>query len=77
MSLPAIGLHTVTKYRVQPNFYQTNTVETINLNTWKSLSQAQKDLLNRMAVEYEVTSVQYVESERLKEEVEIQVNISK
>lgn len=72
VSLPAIGLHTVTKYRVQPNFYQTNTVETINLNTWKSLSQAQKDVLNRMAIEYEVTSVQYVEAERLKEEVQIQ-----
>lgn len=72
VSLPAIGLHTVTKYRVQPNFYQTNTVETINLKSWKSLSQAQKDLLNRMAIEYEVTSVQYVEAERLKEEVQIQ-----
>ena len=68
VSLPAIGLHTVTKYRVQPNFYQTNTVETINLNTWKSLTQAQKALLERVAVEYEVTSVQFVEAERLREE---------
>lgn len=71
VSLPAIGLHQVTKYRVQPNFYQTNTVETVNLASWKALTQAQKDALNRMAIEYEVTSVQYVESERLKEEVAI------
>ena len=71
VSLPAIGLHTVTKYRVQPNFYQTNTVETVNLASWKALSQAHKDMLNRMAIEYEVTSVQYVEAERLKEEVQI------
>jgi len=68
VSVPAIGLHKVIKYRVQPNFYQTNTVETINLDTWKSLTQAQKDLLNRVAVEFEVTSVQYIEAERLREE---------
>ncbi len=68
VSLPAIGLHVVTKYRVQPNFYQTNTVETLNLNSWKSLTQAQKNMLNRMAVEYEVTSVQFVEAVRLEEE---------
>jgi TRAP-type transport system periplasmic protein len=68
VSLPAIGLHTVTKYRVQPNFYQTNTVETMNLATWKSLNQAQKNMLNRMAIEYEITSVQYIEAERLREE---------
>jgi len=71
VSLPAIGLHKVTKYRVQPNFYQTNTVETINLATWKSLTQKQKDVLNRMAVEFEYSSVPYVEAERLREEVEI------
>jgi len=68
VSLPAIGLHTITKYRVQPNFYQSNTVETINLASWKALSQAQKDMLNRMAIEFEVTSVQYIEEERLLEE---------
>ena len=71
VSLPAIGLHKVTKYRVQPNFYQTNTVETINLATWKSLTQKQKDALNRMAIEFEYSSVPYIEAERLKEEVEI------
>lgn len=68
VSLPAIGLHTVTKYRVQPNFYQTNTVETLNLASWNSLTQAQKELLNRIAIEFEVTSVQYVEAVRLEEE---------
>ncbi|MEK9796416.1 MAG: TRAP transporter substrate-binding protein DctP [Alphaproteobacteria bacterium] len=68
VSLPAIGLHTVTKYRVQPNFYQTNTVETINMDTWKSLTQAQKALLERIALEFEITSVQFVEAERLREE---------
>jgi TRAP-type C4-dicarboxylate transport system substrate-binding protein len=72
--LPAIGLHSVTKYRVQPNFYQTNTVETLNLASWKSLNQAQKDLLNRIGIEFEVTSVQYVEAVRLEEEKIIQAS---
>jgi len=68
VSLPAIGLHQVTKYRVQPNFYQTNTVETINLNTWNSLTKAQKDLLERVAIEFETSSIEFVEEERLREE---------
>jgi TRAP-type C4-dicarboxylate transport system substrate-binding protein len=68
VSLPQEGLDKVTKYRVQPNFYQTNTVETLNLNTWKSLTQAQKDLLNRVAIEFEVTSAQFIETARLREE---------
>jgi len=68
VSVPAIGLDKVMKYRVQPNFYQTNTVETMNLDSWKSLTQAQKDLMNRIAIEFEVTSVQYIEAERLREE---------
>ena len=68
VSLPAIGLDKVTKYRVKPNFYQTNTVETVNLDTWNSLTKAQKDLMNRIAIEYEVTSVQYIEAQRLRED---------
>lgn len=71
VSVPAIGLHQVIKYRIKPNFYQTNTVETINLATWKSLTQEQKDLMNRIAIEYEMTSIQYIEAERLREEAEI------
>lgn len=68
VSVPAIGLDKVIKYRVMPNFYQTNTVETLNLDTWKSLTRAQKDLLNRIAIEFEVTSVLYIENVREQEE---------
>ena len=68
VSLPAIGLHTVTKFRVKPNFYQTNNVLTANLKTWASLTKAQKDLVNRTAIEYETTSIQFVEKTRLKED---------
>ncbi|MDA0651819.1 MAG: hypothetical protein O3C49_00905, partial [Proteobacteria bacterium] len=68
VSLPAIGLHTVTKYRIQPNYYQSNTVETMNLASWAGLNKAQKDLLNRIGVEFETSSVLFIEAERLREE---------
>ncbi len=67
-SLHAIGLSNVTKYRVFPNFYQTNQVVTVNLNSWAALSQKQKDFLNNLALHYETSSVLYVELERQKEE---------
>ena len=68
ISLHAIGLSSVTKYRVFPNFYQTNQVVTVNLDTWKGLSQKQRDFMNNAALAYETSSVLFVELERLKEE---------
>jgi TRAP-type C4-dicarboxylate transport system substrate-binding protein len=68
VSLPAIGLHKVTKYRVKPNFYQTNNVLTANLNSWAALTKAQKDLIERTAIEYETTSIGFIEKTRLKED---------
>lgn len=67
-SLYAIGLAGVTKYRVFPNFYQTNQVVTVNLDSWAALSQVQKKFLNDLALAYETSSVLFVELERLKEE---------
>ena len=44
-ALIAIGLQPVTNYRVWPNFYVTNQVVTMNLNTWNSLTQKLKILV--------------------------------
>jgi TRAP-type C4-dicarboxylate transport system substrate-binding protein len=68
-SVMAIGLGPVIKYRVQPNFYQTNQVVTVNMAFWKALSKKEKSFLNKMALQYEDTSIKYVEGERLAEEV--------
>tara|TARA_Y100001934_G_scaffold37836_2_gene43928 strand:- start:621 stop:1664 length:1044 start_codon:yes stop_codon:yes gene_type:complete len=68
-ALIAIGLQPVTNYRVWPNFYVTNQVVTVNLNTWNSLTQKQRDFLNNLALHYETSSVLYVELERQKEEI--------
>jgi len=63
-----LSYQTVAKYRVQPNFYQTNQVVTINLDKWKALSQAERDFLTGHATKYETSSVIWIEKERLKEE---------
>ena len=68
-SVMAIGLGPVIKYRVQPNFYQTNQVVTVNLASWAKLTKKEKSLLEKVSLEYENTSVKFVEAERLAEEV--------
>lgn len=68
VAIIAIGLGPVTKYRVIPNFYQTNQVVTFNLDTWNSLTKAQRDFFENLALHYETSSVLYIELERQKEE---------
>ena len=67
-SVMAIGLGPVIKYRVQPNFYQTNQVVTFNLGVWNSMTKAQKDFFESLALHYETSSILFVEMERQKEE---------
>ena len=62
------GWQNLLKYRVTPNFYQTNQVLTINPGVWKSLTKAQQGFLKAQALEYETTSIHWLEGERAKEE---------
>lgn len=68
VALVPLGLHKIVKYRVTPAFYHTNTVVTMNLAAWKGLPKRVKDALGKMAIEYERTSLIYMETERKKEE---------
>ena len=43
----------VTKYRVEPGFYNSALHTLINLKKWKSLTKAQQDLLSTIGLEYE------------------------
>lgn len=72
VAIVPLGLHKVVKYRVTPNFYQTNQVVTVNPAVWKGLSQKQRDFLNKEALAYETASVHWVDKERQKEEVIMQ-----
>ena len=63
-----VSMHTVTKYRIFPNFYQSNTVETMNMDSYNSLTQKQRDFLHKTAVAFETASVLFTEAERKKED---------
>lgn len=67
-SVMAIGLGPVIKYRVQPNFYQTNQVVTVNLGVWNAMTKEQRDFFESLALHYETSSILFVEMERQKEE---------
>lgn len=71
VGIVSLGLHKLVKYRVDPSFYQTNTVVTMNAAKWDGLSDAAKKILNDVAEEYERTSVQYMERERQKDDAEL------
>jgi TRAP-type C4-dicarboxylate transport system substrate-binding protein len=68
VAIVPLGLHKIVKYRVTPAFYQTNTVVTMNLAKWNGLSRANKDLISKVAIEYEDTSLDYMEKQRAAEE---------
>jgi len=71
VSFVPLGFHQVAKYRVTPNFYQTNQVVTVNAGIWKSLSKAEQDFLTAQAIKYETESVKWVEVERQKEDKQV------
>jgi len=61
ISLVPLGLHKVIKYRIQPNYYQTNTVVTVHADTWNKLAQDKRDAMTALAKEYETSSVHWIE----------------
>tara|TARA_R110002072_G_scaffold174470_8_gene329939 strand:- start:16 stop:1050 length:1035 start_codon:yes stop_codon:yes gene_type:complete len=64
----SVGMQEVIKYRVVPNFYQTNTVVTVNLDAWKALSSAQQKMMTDVGIEYETASVLWSEGVRAEDE---------
>src|SRR5260221_5610960 len=54
-----------TKYRVDPGFYSAEVSLVMNLDKWKGLTQAQRDLLNKQAValEGQAVSLKYLNEE--------------
>ncbi len=64
----SVGMQEVIKYRVVPNFYQTNTVVTMNLDAWKAMTAEQKKILETVGIEYETASVLWTEEVRAADE---------
>ena len=46
------------KYRLDPGFYSVDLAVLVNLDKWKKLTPASRDLLQKMAMDYEVQSIQ-------------------
>ena len=70
-SVPQLGVSKIIRYRIMPNFYHTNTVVTMNLDKYNSLSQAEKDALEAVSLSYEKTLPPYVETNTQKEVAEL------
>lgn len=62
--VPALGLHKIVKYAIQPDFYQTNTTVTMNKGKWESLTAAQRECLNKVSRTYETVSNGFMNKER-------------
>ena len=71
VAVVALGLHKIIKYRITPNYYQTNQVLTVNPGVWNGLTRAQKDFLEKEALRYETDSVKWLEEQRAKEEKQL------
>ena len=71
VAVVALGLHKIVKYRITPNYYQTNQVLTVNPGVWKGMTRAQHDFLEKEALRYETDSVKWLELRRAEEEKQL------
>ncbi|HSD41096.1 MAG TPA: TRAP transporter substrate-binding protein DctP [Burkholderiales bacterium] len=59
------------KYRLEPPFFSTDLGIIINVRKWNALSDKTKEILNRVAIEHEVSSVKELQALRTKEFAEL------
>lgn len=55
-----LGVGELTKYRLDPSFFNANNVVIINQRKWESLSEEAQELLTRLAQEHEVISTDFI-----------------
>lgn len=51
--------HKVTKYRVDPGFYNADLEIMVNLKKWKALSRAQQELMTKVVIEHEKAATKF------------------
>jgi TRAP-type C4-dicarboxylate transport system substrate-binding protein len=59
------------KYRILPDFFSTDLHILVNLKKWNSLSPRTRDILQRVAIEHEVSSLHELQALWKKEEAEL------
>jgi TRAP-type transport system periplasmic protein len=60
------------KYRIEPPFFSTDLGILINVRKWNALSDKTKEILTRLAIEHEITSVKELQALRVKEFAELE-----
>jgi TRAP-type C4-dicarboxylate transport system substrate-binding protein len=60
------------KYRVEPPFFSTDLGIIINVRKWNGLSDKTKEILTRVAIEHEISSVKELQALRVKEFAELE-----
>jgi len=60
------------KFRITPDFFSTDLVILVNEKKWGSLSAKTREILQRTAIEHEITSLQALQALWIKEQVELE-----
>jgi TRAP-type C4-dicarboxylate transport system substrate-binding protein len=60
------------KYRIGPDFFSTDLIILVNQKKWNSLSAKSRDILQKVAIEHEISSVKALQELWAKEQVELQ-----
>ncbi|MGQ0655079.1 MAG: TRAP transporter substrate-binding protein DctP [Betaproteobacteria bacterium] len=60
------------KYRIGPDFFSTDLMIIVNQRKWNALSAKTRDILQRVAIEHEVTSMKALQALWTKEQAELQ-----
>tara|TARA_R110000751_G_scaffold234229_9_gene335826 strand:+ start:131460 stop:132542 length:1083 start_codon:yes stop_codon:yes gene_type:complete len=56
--------HKFLNYRIEPNFFSTDLGVIVNLEKWNSLSDEARNILQQVAIEHEISSVEKMRSKR-------------
>ena len=60
------------KYRILPDFFETDLMILVNQKKWESLSPKSREILQRVAIEHEVSSLQALQALWTKERTELE-----
>ncbi|MFO1361994.1 MAG: TRAP transporter substrate-binding protein DctP [Burkholderiales bacterium] len=60
------------RYRLEPSFFSTDLGIVVNVRKWNALSDKTREILNRVAIEHEVSSVKELQALRVKEFAELE-----
>jgi TRAP-type C4-dicarboxylate transport system substrate-binding protein len=59
------------RYRLEPPFFSTDLGIVVNVRKWNALSDKTREILNRVAIEHEISSIKQLQALRVKEFAEL------